>query len=105
MIKIDGQVNYIGDRCLLLTPSQRQEILEVSTCRKKDPYLISEAKAKISISLCNIAIDVFISQATWGFRCCCQACTEDKDEPVRLLLAQLQPRLGVMIMKIRWKED
>ena len=34
MIKIDGQVNYIGDRCLLLTPSQRQEILEVSICRK-----------------------------------------------------------------------
>jgi len=52
-------VNYIGDRCLLLTPGQRQEILE----------------------------------ATWGFRCCCQACSEDKDEPVRLLLAQLQPRL------------
>ena len=66
---------------------------------QKDPYLISKTKAKISISLCNIAIDVFISQATWGFRCCCQACSEDKDEPVRLLLAQLQPRLGVMIMR------
>ena len=34
MIQIDGQVNYIGDRCLLLTPGQRQEILEVSIWRK-----------------------------------------------------------------------
>ena len=28
---------------------------------------------------------------------------EDKDKPARLLLSQLQPRLGVMIMKMRWK--
>ena len=28
---------------------------------------------------------------------------EDKDKPARLLLSQLQPRLGVMIMKMRLK--
>ena len=46
MIKIDGQVNYIGDRCLLLTPGQRQEILEVSICRKKKLTKFPKPKQK-----------------------------------------------------------
>ena len=33
-------------------------------------------------------------QESWGFQCKCSACTEDNDEPVRLLLSQLQPRLN-----------
>jgi len=34
-----------------------------------------------------------ILEETWGFYCNCPACSEDKDEPIRLLLLQLQPRL------------
>ena len=29
---------------------------------------------------------------TWGFCCQCPACSEDRDEPIRLLLSQLKPR-------------
>ena len=96
MIKIDGQVNYIGDRCLLLTPGQRQEILEVSICRKNILTNFPEPKQKSQFLFATLQLMFSFFQATWGFRCCCQACSEDKDESVRLLLAQLQPRLGVM---------
>lgn len=34
-----------------------------------------------------------ILKETWGFCCQCPACSEDRDEPIRLLLSQLKPRL------------
>ena len=60
---------------------------------QKDPLTkFPKPKQKSQFVFATLQLMFSFFQATWGFRCCCQACSEDKDEPVRLLLAQLQPR-------------
>ena len=52
------------------------------------------------IGYCDLRSDVAIldhdhyydHKETWGFCCQCPACSEDRDEPIRLLLSQLKPR-------------
>ena len=97
------QVNYIEDRSVHLAPAQRRDILEVPICLqmlslKLNWFILSVPSIHVATpsthSLVKPAQPHWLTdQETWGFCCNCPACSEDKDEPVRLLLLQLQPRL------------